>query len=67
MSFTPVGWDEKSWLDACNAQDRAAEIVGLLRVALGKEDASAGELESLFQDLQEVAGLGAMSASWCKS
>ena len=63
----PLGWDDQSWLDVLNAQERLAQMVGALRLAVGKEDASAEDIERLFLDLQEVASTGAMAASWCKS
>jgi hypothetical protein len=62
----PDGWDEKSWADAVN-------VAGLLRVELLRlqkligDQGDAETIEAKFADIERLAGVGAMAASWCKS
>lgn len=63
----PVGWDERSWLDVCEAERILRVELDHLRSLIGKEEPSADAIASACQNIERMAAVGAMAASWCKA
>jgi hypothetical protein len=61
----PNGWDERSWFDTCNAEQELRALLDRLR-GLMANNPSADLVASLFEDVERVASVGGLAASWSK-